>query len=70
MAFIKGSIPKNAKYAHGGPEVTTRSRFYKSPDPFRDDDEITDYDKQGKGGTLSKLQGDSKSLKPIKPRTS
>ena len=65
----KGTGPKNAKYAHGGAEFTTRSRFYKSPNPFCDNDEIVDYTKQGKGGSLSKMSGESKSEKAIKPRT-
>lgn len=51
----KGTGPKKAKYAHGGGCFTTVSKFYKSPDPFRDDDEITDYKKVGKGGSLSKM---------------
>lgn len=68
--FAKGTGPKAAKYAHGGEVISSRSRFMKAaPDPFRDDDEIVHYEKSGKGGTLSKLSGDSKSLKPIKPRS-
>jgi len=68
MAFTKGTAPRTVKYATGGPEVTTRSRFLKTADAFRYDTEPTDYDKAGKGGTMSKLAGDSKSEKPVKPR--
>lgn len=68
-ASYKGTGPTTAKYAHGGAVVSSRSRFMKAaPDPFRDDDEIVDYEKKGKGGTLSKLTGD-KSEKPVKPKT-
>jgi hypothetical protein len=69
VTMYKGAGPKKAKYAYGGAAVTTRSRFMKAPATFCDDNEPTDYDKKGKGGSMSKLQGDSKSLKPIKPRT-
>jgi len=68
VTMYKGAGPRKAKYAYGGAAVTTRSRFMKAPDTFCDDNEIVDYEKKGKGGTLSKTQGDSKSLKPIKPR--
>ena len=67
MNAPKGSGPISAKYARGGPVVTSRSRFLKAPNPFRDDNELVDYDKKGKGGSLSKMAGDTKSLKPVKP---
>ena len=51
-------------YAKGGPEVTTRSRFLKQPDAFREDSEKTDFKKVGKGGSGAKLVGDTKS-KPV-----
>jgi hypothetical protein len=68
-APYKGKGPVSAKYAVGGPEVTSRSQFMKAPDQFRTDKERLDYDKKSKGGELSKLEGDTKSEKPIKPRT-
>jgi hypothetical protein len=54
-AESKGTGPKNAKYAHGGKCFSSRSIFMKVPDSFREDTEKTDYDKKGKGGTLSKM---------------
>ena len=57
------------KFAQGGPVVTTRSRFMKSPNTFRDDNEIVDYEKKGKTGTLSKPEGETKVEKPVKPRS-
>jgi hypothetical protein len=51
----KGTGPKNAKYAHGGKCFNSRSRFMKVPDSFRENTEKTDYDKVGKGGSMSKL---------------
>jgi hypothetical protein len=68
-AESKGKGPVSAKFACGGDVITTRSRFLKTPDSFRNDSEKTDFKKVGKGGTLSKLEGDSKSETPIKPRT-
>jgi len=65
----KGEGPVSAEYARGGPAITTRSRFLKTPDVFRTSIEQQDYNKSGKGGKLSKLEGDSKSETPIKPRT-
>lgn len=64
----KGSGPVSAKFAQGGDVITTRSRFMKTPDAFRNDSEKTDFKKIGKGGTLSKLTGDTKKQKAIKPR--
>ena len=42
-------------YAHGGPEITTRSRFIKSPDVFRSGIQRQDYDKKSPGGEMSKM---------------
>lgn len=67
-SHYKGAGPVSAKYARGGDVITTRSRFMKVPDAFRNDTAKTDYDKKGKGGTLSKLEGDTKKQKAIKPR--
>jgi hypothetical protein len=55
-------------FARGGDEVTSRSRFLKQLDSFRTDSEKTDFAKTGKGGAMSKLSGETKSEKPIKPR--
>jgi hypothetical protein len=64
----KGDGPVSANYAKGGKIFTTRSRFLKTPDVFRDGVTRKDYAaKKGKGGTLSKLEGD-KSLPAVKPR--
>jgi hypothetical protein len=65
--MIKGTGPKNAEYAKGGPSIGSRSRFMKTPDVFRTGIERNDYG--GKRDPLADPQGDSKSLKPIKPRT-
>lgn len=65
----KGKGPVSCGYASGGPSITTNSRFLKTVDVFRTSIEEQDYPKRGKGGTLSKLEGDSKSLKPVKPKT-
>ena len=54
-------------FAHGGPEVTTRSQFFKGPDVFRSSIERQAYGKSSRGGELSKLSGDSKSEKPVNP---
>jgi hypothetical protein len=66
--YSKGTGPVSAKFAVGGPVITSRSRFMKTPDPFRTDIERQDYGKTGKGGELSKLEGD-KSEPAVKPRT-
>jgi hypothetical protein len=62
---------RGVEYAVGGPPITTKSRFLKTPDAFRSKVEVqkTDYEKTGKGGELSKTTGDTKSEKPVKPRT-
>ena len=65
----KGKGPISAGYASGGPSITTRSRFMKVPDTFRTSLQEQDYKKKGKGGTLSKTEGETKVEKVIKPRT-
>jgi hypothetical protein len=55
MQYGKGSKPANIDYAKGGPCFRTRSQFMKTPDTFRTSLQKQDYDKQGKGGTLSKM---------------
>jgi hypothetical protein len=65
----KGKGPVSCGYASGGPSITTNSRFLKVPDTFRTSLQKQDYDKVGKGGTLSKMSGESKSEKAIKPKT-
>jgi hypothetical protein len=69
MKFTKGTGPVSASFACGGEVVTSRSRFMKVPDTFRTNVQRVDYDKKGKGGELAKTEGDTKSEKPIKPRT-
>jgi len=64
----KGTGPVSANFAKGGEVITTRSKFLKTQDTFRTSIQEQDYEKSGKGGTLSKLEGDAKSEKPIKPR--
>ena len=54
-AESKGTGPKNAKYAHGGKCFSSRSIFMKAGNPFTENNEKTDYEKKGKGGTLSKM---------------
>jgi hypothetical protein len=66
-AGSKGKGPVSAKFAQGGEVVTSRSRFMKVPDSFRTDKQKTDYG--AKKDPLADPEGDSKSLKPIKPRT-
>jgi hypothetical protein len=68
LSYPKGLGPISAEYAKGGPAITTKSRFLKTPDVFRTSIERQDYDKKSKGGELSKLKGETKSLKAIKPR--
>ena len=68
LKYSKGSGPVSCDYAAGGPPITTRSRFLKSKDVFRTSIEEQDYEKQGKGGSLSKLEGETKALPPVKPR--
>jgi hypothetical protein len=66
---VKGTGPVSANYAQGGDVITSRSRFMKSPDVFRTSIERQDYGKTGKGGELSKMSGESKVEKAIKPKT-
>lgn len=40
MAYAKGSAPKNAKYAKGGPSLGRTRDFMKEPVPFRDDQDF------------------------------
>jgi hypothetical protein len=51
----KSKGPVSAKYACGGECVTTKSRFLKVPDTFRTSIQKQDYEKKGKGGTMSKM---------------
>jgi hypothetical protein len=69
MKYSKGLGLVSANFARGGECITTRSRFMKVPDTFRTDIQKVDHAKVGKGGTLSKLTGDTKSEKPVKPHT-
>ena len=69
MSYSKGKGAVSADYAKGGECITTRSRFMKVPDTFRTSLQQQDYDKKGKGGTLSKMEGDTKKEKAIKPRS-
>lgn len=69
MSYSKGKGAVSADYAKGGECITTRSRFMKVPDTFRTSLQKQDYDKKGKGGTLSKMKGETKVEKTIKPRT-
>jgi hypothetical protein len=67
---IKGTGPVSAEYAKGGPSITTKSRFLKTPNQFTTDAETgQDYEKKSPGGELAVTKGDNKSKTPIKPRT-
>jgi len=66
---VKGVGPVSASFARGGDCITTNSRFLKTPDVFRTSIEQQDYQKRGKGGTLSKMSGETKSEPAIKPRS-
>ena len=68
-AAQKGTGPVSAEFAVGGEVVTSKSRFFKTQDVFRTGIQNTDYGKDGKGGKMSKTEGDDKSEKAIKPRT-
>jgi hypothetical protein len=65
-AAAKGSGPVSAKFAQGGPVLTSRSRFLKTPDSVRTGIQRNDFG--GKKDPLAKPEGDAKSLPPIKPR--
>lgn len=69
--FAKGTGAIDATYAEGGPVLqATKSRFLKTPNEFTTGKGVPQaYNKSGKGGEMSKLEGDSKSETPIKPRT-
>jgi hypothetical protein len=77
MTYTKGTGAVSAKYAMGGACLhDTRSKFMKTPNQFTSRKEATknpeveqDYGKTGKGGTLSKTEGESKKQPVIKPRT-
>ena len=60
MSYAKGSGPVSCNYAQGGPPITTNSRFLKTADTFRTSIQEQDYDKVGKGGSLSKTEGETK----------
>lgn len=63
--YAKGKGAVSAKYACGGPVVTTKSRFMKSPDVFRGDKQRSDY-----GGKKDAAINEGSSKKPrIKPQT-
>jgi len=74
--FAKGSAPKEASYAAGGPVLGRTTDFLKTPDRFRQDGsgrfaapkpEPTE-DVWGKGSSKANPKGADKSEKPIKPR--
>jgi hypothetical protein len=71
----KGKGPVSARFARGGKELTSRSRFMKTPDQFTGGREVTKeshptrQDYGGKKDPLADQEGDTKKLKPIKPRT-
>jgi hypothetical protein len=68
--YIKGETQAPARFAEGGECLhPTKSRFIKTPDVFRTGTERNDYDKTGKGGEMSEMTGDTKSEKPVKPRS-
>ena len=58
-----------AEYARGGPEIGSRSRFMKEPDPFRTDVQRSDYSKRTPGGEMSKTLGETKVKTPVKPQS-
>ena len=49
---------------------TTVSEFLNQPSVFRHDIERNSYEKTGKGGEQSKLEGETKKLPTIKPKKS
>jgi hypothetical protein len=61
-AKVKGSGPKTASYAKGGPVVGTTSRFLKTPDRFRE------AQFRPKTEVTAPAAPKDKSLKPVKPR--
>lgn len=69
LSYTKGVGPVSANFARGGDCITTKSRFLKTPNVFTTSIEEQDYPKVGKGGSMSKLSGESKSKTPPKPRS-
>jgi hypothetical protein len=65
--FIKTA--RGVEYAKGGPPITTKSRFLKTPDVFRSKVEVQKTDYGAKTDPLAKKVGETKVEKPIKPRT-
>jgi hypothetical protein len=65
----KGKGPVSAKFAQGGDVFTTRSRFMKQPNIFTAPIGTEKRIYGAKKDPLAKPEGDSKSEKPIKPRT-
>jgi hypothetical protein len=60
---------RGVSYAVGGPPITTKSRFLKTPNQFTakaTDVQRSDYG--GKKDPLAKPEGETKEFKPIKPR--
>ena len=68
-SHYKGRGPVSANYAKGGAVFTTRSRFLKTPNPADTGKRHDDGEKKGKGGTLSKMEGETKKLPTVKPHT-
>jgi hypothetical protein len=68
-ATFKGTGPVSAEYARGGEIITSKSRFMKTQDTFRTDIGKQNFEKSGKGGELSKLEGETKVKTPVKPKT-
>ena len=65
--MIKGTGPRPASYAQGGPVLnTSRSIFMKAPDQFRTNVERQDY---GHATDPHVKRTGDKSEKPVKPRT-
>jgi hypothetical protein len=60
---------RGVQYAVGGPPITTKSRFLKTPNQFTAKTDVQRSDYGGKKDPLAKPQGETKSEKPIKPRT-
>jgi hypothetical protein len=59
---------RGVEYAKGGPPITTKSRFLKTPDQFRSKVDVQRTDYGAKKDPLAKPQGETKVEKPIKPR--
>jgi hypothetical protein len=63
----KGKGPVTAKFAQGGDVFGSVSRFYKTPNIFTAPKDTEKRDYGGAKDPLSKKEGDTKSLTPIKP---